>query len=151
MRVRHIVRLLAVLLSLSALLVGCGLLGTTVTIDERITDFQTDLNKTDRTSAYLNFHPSLTKDYDALKDGATITSLFPVPDGTGSDYALSITDKANPGTTGVLVTVTGGPTSYLGTHHLILVMDVEGLADYRIVSLSMDDGAGNYPSTPQIQ
>ena len=148
MRVRHIV--LAVVVLLAGVLVGCDFIAP-VSIDQRITDFQADLNKTTRTSAYLNFHPTLTKAYDALKDGSTITTLFPLPDGTGSSYVLTVTDESAPGTTGVLVTVTGGPTSYLGTHHLILVMETTAISDYRIVSLSTDDGAGHFLSTPQIE
>ncbi len=147
MKPRYIV-LVVVVAAVTGLLAGCDLLG--VTIDQRVTAFTTDLNSTTRTSAYLNFHPTLTASYDALKDGVTITNLFPVPDGTGSAYDLQITDKSNP-STGVLVTVTGGPTSYGGTHHLILVMATTGTSDWRIVSLSMDNGSGTYPGTPQIE
>ena len=149
MRTRHVLCFLGLAASLAGAIVGCSLLGS-VSIDERIASFQADLNKTDRTSAYLNFHPDLTTDFDTLKSGATIMTIFPLPDGTGTSYTLSITDKSSP-STGVFVTVTGGPTpAFFPPLYLKLVMQTTGTSDYRIVSLEWRNTAV-FPGPPQIK
>jgi hypothetical protein len=119
-----------------------------VSIDQRITDFQSDLNMTTRTSAYLNFHPTLTADYAALKDGTTITSIFPLPDGSGTAYSLTVTSETD--SAAVLVTVSGGPTSFGSTHYLQLNMSTTGIADYRIVTLEISTST-TFTGTPQIK
>jgi hypothetical protein len=150
MKLRHVLLAAAVAVIAIGFLVTCDLFTTPVSIDQRIADFQSDLNNTVRTSAYQNFHPTMTGDYDALKSGTTITTLFPAPDGSGTAYSLTVTDESSP-STAVLVTVSGGPTSYGVTHHLKLVMATYNSVDWRIVSLSMDNGSSVYPGTPQIQ
>ena len=146
MRVRHIVRLVAMVLLLAGVLVGCDLLGI-ISIDQRITDFQGDLNKTDRTSAYLNFHPTLTADYDALKNGLTITSIFPLPDGSGTPYALTVSSETD--SAAVLVSVSGGPTTFAPLY-LQLSMNTTGTADYRIVTLEYSTST-TFTGNPQIK
>jgi hypothetical protein len=149
MKARHLLSLAAVAIILGFALVSCSDLGV-VSITDRLTTFQTDLNAADRTSIYLNFHPTSTMDYDALKDPTTtIDPLFPVLGTTDTVYTLTIDDQANPAT-GVLVTVTGGPAGFGAPKYLKLVMDTTGVADYRIVSLSMSTVTSTYP-TPQIQ
>jgi hypothetical protein len=149
MKTRHILHFSGLGLLLAGVLAGCSLLGS-VSIDERIADFQADLNKTDRSSAYQNFHPDLTGDFNSLKSGAPITAIFPVPDGTGTPYALAVTDETNP-STGVFVTVTGGPTVFGGPKYLKLVMKTTGSSDNRIVSLEWSNTIGLFPGPAQIQ
>jgi hypothetical protein len=143
MRVRHIVLSLFLVLALSGVLVGCELLGF-VSIDLRVTDFESALNAANRSTLYENFHPTLTNDFQALKNTA-LTIDVPMPPLVGADasYVLTIDNKADPAT-GVLVTVTGGPAGFSAPKHLKLVMDTTGIADYRIVSLALDDGAYAY-------
>ncbi len=147
MRVRHIVLGLLAAAALSGALVGCDLLGM-VSIDQRITDFQTSLNG-DRTTLYENFHPTLTSDYNALKDPTTtIDPLIPVL-GTGdTPYSLSITDQGSP-STGVMVTISGGGSGW-GPKYLKLVMETTGTSDYRIVSLEIE-GTNSFPGPAQLQ
>jgi hypothetical protein len=151
MKLRHVLKLAGIAVLTVAAVVSCSLLGMSIT--DRVGSFQTDLNSADRSSIYTNFDSANTSDYNALKSASTIIDqIFPVL-GTGdTPYALAITNESNP-STGVLVTVTGGPALFGGTHHLKLVMDnsTSLLGDWQIVTLSMDNGSGVYLSTPQIQ
>jgi hypothetical protein len=146
MRVRHVLVLLGLAAVVAIGLTSCSELGV-VSIDERITQFQSDLNSSTRSTIYEDFHPTLTSDYAALKDPTTtIDTVLP----TGTNYSLTITDQSSP-STGVLVTITAGPASLSTPRYLRLVMDMTGLSDYRIVSLELDDGTGAFTSGPQIQ
>ena len=49
---------------------------STVSIDERITNFINDLNSSDRSSTYLNFHETLTNDYNAIKSAGYWDAAF---------------------------------------------------------------------------
>ena len=147
MKIRHIVPLILVAGALASTIVGCSL--NAVSISQRISQFQSDLNSQDRTSAYLNFHPTLTLSYTALASGTTITTYFPLVNG-GTQYSLAITDQNSP-SSGVRVTVNPGPVAFGPTpQYLNLVMATTNNDDWRIVSLALSNTYGSYP-TIQIQ
>jgi hypothetical protein len=144
MKARHIVLLVGVAAVIAAL-ASCSLFGI-VSIDNRITDFQNDLNSSTRAAIFQDFHPTKTSDYSALKDPkTTIDPLIP-PVGTSPNYVLTVTDETSP-STGVLVTITGGSAGAFPTpQYLNLVMDVTGSSDYRIVSLELSTTQGDRKS-----
>jgi hypothetical protein len=148
MKPRHLIRIVVAGTLLAVLLAGCSLLGF-VSIDERMAQFQDDLNSVDRLTLYNNFHPDLTADYAALKvPSLTIDTLIPLRATTDPLYALAVTDQASP-STGVLVTITGGPASYGAPKYLKLVMETSGIGDYRIVSLQQSS-ITTFTGTPQF-
>ena len=150
MKSRHALRLVGATLVFAGALAGCSFLNM-VSIDERITSFQSDLNSATRATLYEDFNPDLTADYNALKDPTTtIDPLIPVL-GTGdAPYTLTVTDKSSP-STGVFVTIDGGPAGFGAPKYLKLVMETTGLADYRIVSLELSNTAGSFPGPAQIK
>jgi hypothetical protein len=123
--------------------VSCNL--GAVSIQDRISSFQDDLNTTSRSNLYKNFHPTETIEYDALKNPAAITgftTLFPLP---SPNYSLSIIDDNN--TSAVHVQVVAGPSG--GTYnpsafYLELKMDTTSGNDNRIVTLSASNTNGGY-------
>ena len=128
-------RLIAATIAGSAVLawalMSCDLLNS-VSIDQRISNFQADLNNSDRSNIYQDFHPTETSLYDTLKsDQSTIDTPYPVPSGT--NYAIVIDDESN------TAAVVAHMTSYPGTVTLIylqLQMDTYNGKDWRIVKLS---------------
>ncbi len=106
MRARNILAILIAFTMLAWALVSCNLGGTT--IDQRIADFQSDLNTTDRSSAYQNFSSSMT-DYTLLRNGSYFSSAFPVPP---PNYTLSVISESN--TSAVIVQVSTGPGGAVG-------------------------------------
>lgn len=138
MKARHWLYLGGVVVTLVFALTGCQLLGF-VSISDRIGDFQSSLNNTDRSSAYQNFHPTASSDYDALKSTTyTIwTTTFPT---SGITYSLSITDQSN--SSAVMVTATGAGS--FGTLYLRLNMQTTGLGDNRIVSMDTSTNGSSW-------
>jgi hypothetical protein len=124
-------------------LAGCSL--SAVSIDQRISTFQSDLNTTDRMAVYQDFHPTLTSEYDPLKDPSLsgFDTEFPVP--TGSNYSLSIVDESNPAA-GVIVYVTAGHNTPVVNipYYLKLTMATTDKDDWRIVTLSDSQTNGGY-------
>jgi hypothetical protein len=75
---------------------GCSLFP--VSIEERIQLFMDDLNKTDRSMIYLNFHPTLTTDYDAIQGGTHLPD-WDVPFAVAYiSYSIADLDPSNPST-----------------------------------------------------
>lgn len=142
MKVRHILYLVILVLAAAVALAGCELLGF-VSVDQRIGHFQDALNNTDRSGAYMNFHPDKTSDYNNLKNPSfVIDPTFP----TGNiPYSLSVTSESDP--SNVMVTVTG---SGFATLYLNLNMQTTGLGDNRIVSMQTSS-SGTGPWTTVIQ
>jgi hypothetical protein len=143
MKVRQILFLVIATLGLGAVLVSCELLGF-VSIDQRIGHFQDALNNTDRSGAYMNFHPDKTGDYNSLKSSTlTIDSIFPP---VNIPFSLSITSETDP--SNVLVTVTGG--GVFAPLYLNLNMQTTGLGDHRIVSMQTSaTGTGGWSTVIQ--
>jgi len=150
MRARHGIFLLAIVAALAGILVGCDLLGF-VSPSARVSEFESALNSATRAAAYQNFHPDKTSDYSALKDPVpTLDPIFPRL-GTGdAAYSLTVTDDASP-SSGVFVTVTGGPAGFGAPKYLKLVMETVGTGDNRIVSLEMSTTKGSFPGPAQIK
>ncbi|HUI69334.1 MAG TPA: hypothetical protein VL354_02365, partial [Spirochaetia bacterium] len=131
-KARHIATILIGAGVTTWVLMSCNLSG--VSIDQRISDFQSDLNTSDRANVYQDFHPTETSQYNALKDPNTSQFNTNFPPGS---YTLSVVNESN--TTAVIVRVTG-PTSGLGypsPYYLSLSMDTYNGNDYRIVTLSV--------------
>jgi hypothetical protein len=99
MKTRHIVAMLVGASLVALAIVSCTPAG--ISIDQRVSDFQSDLNTSDRASAYQDFDPNDTL-YSSLKSGSYFTPVFPV----SSSYSLSVIDESNP-SGGVIVQVTG--------------------------------------------
>jgi hypothetical protein len=134
----------------AAILIGTGLaawalascnLGA-VSIDQRISNFQSDLNTSDRSNVYQDFDPSLTTQYNALKDPVTsgFNTAYPVP---GPTYSLSIVDESNP-SAGVVVKVNSGKSgSWSIPYYMLLTMATYNNNDWRIVTLGdSQNGSG---------
>jgi hypothetical protein len=110
MKIRHVAAIPIGAGLLTWALLCCSIAGPTeVTIDQRVADFQSDLNTSDRASAYQDFSPNDNL-YTALQSGSYFASVFPVPP---PNYSLSVIDESNP-STGVIVQVSGPPPSGLG-------------------------------------
>lgn len=66
---------LVIVMTAAALLAGCDLLNGidpgSVSIGERLDRFVNDLNSSDRSGIYLNFHPDETLSYNQVKDPDT--------------------------------------------------------------------------------
>jgi hypothetical protein len=138
---------------LFAILVGAGLILwslascnlNSVSISDRIGDFQSDLNTSSRTNVYNDFHPTMTTLYGPLKDPVLsgFNLLLPVP---GPSYSLSIVDQSNP-SAGVIVVVNAGSTDGSGwavPFYLKLTMATYNSNDWRIVTLSDSQTNGGY-------
>ncbi len=142
MKLRHIAALLILLGLVGWALASCDL--GAVSIDQRISTFQSDLNTTDRANAYQDFHPTQTTEYNALKNPSLsgFDTEFPVP---GSMYSLSIVDESNP-SAGVVVRVdSGGNGSGLtAPYYLLLTMATYNSNDWRIVTLSDSQTTSGY-------
>jgi hypothetical protein len=148
MRVRHIILVVAVVLAVVGGLVGCDLLGI-VSVSQRVSDFQNDLNLANRSMIYQDFHPTLTSDYDSLKSASlTLDSIIPPLNPGDADYTLTITDQKDPAT-GVFVTIDGGASGF-SPQYLKLTMATTGTSDYRIVTLAISTTQGSFAS-PNIQ
>ncbi|MGA2761803.1 MAG: hypothetical protein ABSG17_00420 [Spirochaetia bacterium] len=132
MKARHIVLLLVGAPLVVWALLSCDL--GAISIDQRISTFQSDLNSSSRTNVYLDFHPTLTSEYNALKNPSLsgIDTEFP-----GASYTLSIVDESNP-VSGVIVLVSGASpgSAYVGNWYLLLTMATYNNNDWRIVTLS---------------
>ena len=129
MKARHIALLLVGAPLVVWALLSCDL--GAVSIDQRISTFQSDLNSSSRTNVYLDFHPTLTSEYNSLKNPSFgINTEFP-----GASYTLSVVDESNP-VSGVIVAVSGASGLYTGTWYLLLTMATYNNNDWRIVTLS---------------
>jgi hypothetical protein len=137
---------------LSALVVGAALISwslascnmtTPVSISQRIADFQGDLNTSSRSNVYNDFHPTMTQEYNALKDPniSGFNLEFPA---TGQ-YSLTDTNDSNPAA--VIVTVNSGPntgSTWVAPYFLELNMATYNSSDWRIVTLSDSQTNGSY-------
>lgn len=84
---------------------GCPLLVYMVTIEQRIDSFIGSLNNTDRTNAYLNFHPTATSNYDEIKSTDFWDTNFPW--GSSLGYSISGLSDTDSSDTTKTKTVTG--------------------------------------------
>jgi len=105
MKARNILAILVGTALLAWALTSCNLLG--ISIDQRVADFQNDLNTPDRSNAYQNFDPNMTE-YSYLKSGGNFAAEFPI----ASNYTLNVVSESN--TSAVIVQVSSGPGSTVG-------------------------------------
>ncbi|OHD74439.1 MAG: hypothetical protein A2V99_06890 [Spirochaetes bacterium RBG_16_67_19] len=91
---RKLVRLLLLLLAIGWLFYGvsCSLLG--VSIEDRVQQFVSDMNETDRSDVYLNFHPDIFNMAGA-QDPDTWETNFPVLKIPYTYSALNTSDPLN--------------------------------------------------------
>ena len=109
-----------------------------VTPAQRIYSFEDELNKADRSEAYLILHPTRTADYNAWKDPVLWDDAFPVRAAGDPEYAINTFDPTDP-TNGTL-TVSGGPVAFNGPKDYLVVMAEDGEDVWMIESLSYEDG-----------
>ena len=109
---------------------SCSLFGTK--IDERIDSFIDDLNNSDRSNVYTNFHSSETADYNAIKDPSTTwDNWFPVASITYSISNLDDSDSDN-------VTAIINSSGTFGTSDATFKMAKDGF-DWMIEELTVPD------------
>jgi hypothetical protein len=92
MKPKHIIAVIILGAILVLCFFGCFLIG--VSIDDRLSQFIGDLNKTDRTSIYKNFHPTATTDYAAIRDQGYINTWFPTTGLPGTQYTITGIDSS---------------------------------------------------------
>ena len=110
-----------------------------MTLEERIAQFETDLNLTDRSDIYMNFHSTSTLDYDAIRDPTYFDITLPVPGSGDTPYDIVIVDDTN--AFAVTATIDSTAMGVGSPYDAIFGMKLEGF-DYKIVSLQVDYGAG---------
>src|SRR5271157_5227234 len=133
MKTRHFLAILIVAGLILWNLASCNMT-TPVSISQRISDFQADLNTSDRSNIYQDFHPTMTVQYNALKNpGLTINTPFPPPP---PSYSLSIVDQSNPSAVIVAVNPGGSGSGLVNPYYLSLAMATYNNTDWRIVTLS---------------
>ena len=132
MRSRVTIFAVMLLAVLGLMLSSCNL---GVSVDQRLDAFLADLNSADRSQIYLNFHPTLTQDYDEIRndDFPDWGILFPLDERPYSYFNLSTADTDN-----VTGRIEGTGTGYDAV--FVLVMD--GM-DWQIDNLSLDGGTTN--------
>ena len=138
MKARHIFAGLVVAALVAWTMVSCDL--GAVSIKDRISSFQDDLNTSSRSNVYKNFHPDHAV-YFALKDpnGTLFNTVYP----PGSTYSLSIVDDSN--SSAVIVLVNPGDHSIWAVpYYMSLDMDTTSKNDWRIVTLSDSQTNGGY-------
>ncbi len=119
------------------ILASCGDLMTTTTIMQRLDQLATDLNAADRSNAYLNFDPTQTEYYAAIRDAAALDTPFPTVGPLEQQYSFANVDYANP------ENVTAdmyGPPLFSGTgdpRPAVLVMSKVG-TDWMIHEIYLD-------------
>ena len=133
MKARHVVALLIGAALTTWVLLSCEL--GAVSIDQRISTFQSDLNTSSRSNVYQNWDPTTAAaTYAALRDPNTsqFNNNFPPPP---PNYTLSVVTESN--TSAVIVQV-NGPVGIAGAspYFLSLNMDTYNGNDWRIVVLS---------------
>ncbi|RKX73553.1 MAG: hypothetical protein DRP87_18700 [Spirochaetes bacterium] len=105
---RNKTRIFVLLFVITIFISGCdlfkGLMGTTVSIEERIVLFQTELNKEDRSEIYLHFHPDTQNRQqiaasEVIETGPLAYDYQP--------YAINIVSQSDPDSAGK-VTVSCG-------------------------------------------
>jgi hypothetical protein len=98
-----------------------------MSIEDRIAQFADDLNSTDRSQAYLNFHPDLTADYNELKSPAlTFDVKFPTDN---IPYSITGLDTNGSSVTGTMI------HRYDGSGSLITLEMAKLGSDWQIRSL----------------
>jgi len=125
--------LLAAILVLA--LAGCDLLG--VSVQDRVTLFLADLNSSDRSNIYLNFHPTLTNDYAAIQNETypDWSTLFPT--NTYLPYSITSLDTSDPwNVTGLINSVNG---AWAGPKPIVFRMAQEGTS-WMIQEFDFDGG-----------
>ena len=136
MKAKHILVIFLALVLLPLSLVTCNLLGGT-TIDQRVAQFQSDMNTTDRSSAYQNFSSSMT-DYASFRNGSSFSTAFLVPP---PNYTFSIISESN--TSSVIVQVSSGSVLTYSPPNCYLNLDMteEGGNNWVIQALSVASSA----------
>jgi len=132
--VKRAIGLSALGILLLALVFGCSF---GMTLEERIQQFQSDLNLAVRTDIYLNFHSTDTVDYPAIRDSDYISISFALtdPGDPTTVYVISIVDQTDP--LAVTATISSTAMGAGSPYDAIFKMALEGL-DYKIVTLGVD-------------
>ena len=105
---------------------GCSLLG--VSVEDRVAQFVSDLNDSDRSNMYLNFRPGIN-DYIGIQDPAYWDSLLDYLDAPYSETGLASGDPSN-------VTFTLNDSSP-GARAVRFVMEKVGF-DWMIIEMYMN-------------
>jgi hypothetical protein len=129
--------LLVVAVGWLSYLTGCSLLG--VSVDDRVMQFLADINDSDRSQVYLNFHPDIL-DYSGIQVAAFWDGHFPYANAPYSISALVTGDPAN-------VTFTISASGYI-SKDVLFVMEKLG-NDWMISKMYMDVSPA-LPPTPLI-
>ena len=137
MKTKNALFVLLIILVVALSFESCSLFGTK--IDERIDAFIDDLNNSDRSNVYTNFHPDKTADYNAIKDPSTTWDIwFPVAD---IPYSISNLDDSDSDSVTAVISSSGtfGPSNATfkmakdGFDWMIEELTVQGLTPVPLV------------------
>lgn len=132
MNLRKTVVLATIVIVALLTLYGCGLFG--VSIEQRIQDFESDLNDANRDDMYLNFHPTKTADYGPITgDGTVFDTAFPPAD---RNYSIIISDQSSTDNVIGIIDADGG--GFGGPLEIYFKMAQDGL-DWMIEELRLED------------
>jgi hypothetical protein len=128
MRRKSLIGLLTIILLVS-IFIGCTQKGTS--IEDRVYQFISNLNKTDRSNAYLNFHPDISM-YDLIKPDSFWDIDF---EKGGIPYSISGLNSADPNN--VTAMIDSATIAGWGPKALRFVMRQNG-SDWMIWELYLD-------------
>ena len=111
-----------------------------VGIAARISYFEGELNSSDRSLTYRQFHPTLTTDYDAIKAPRFWSTFFPVVATRDDPYVITTTGDPVANPTDVRATI-DGPLSFGGPKNVKLVMAKDG-SNWMIQALYFQNADG---------
>jgi hypothetical protein len=119
---KHLILLLTLASLLVLLLTSCNLAG--VTIEARIYQFVSDLNATDRSNIYLNFHPDC-RDYVEFHASDYFDSSFPPVGADPARYSIvpGTLDTSNESSVTFQL---NGPTGFFSPSNIICQMEKYG-------------------------
>lgn len=105
------------------------------TLEQRIEQFESDLNLADRSDIYDNFHPTQTTDYAAIRDMDFFAVPFPPCEVGDTPYDIVIVDASNE--SAVTATIDSTAMGASGPYDAIFSIALDGL-DNLIVTLQVD-------------
>jgi hypothetical protein len=107
-----------------------------MTLEQRIQKFEDDLNLAVRTGIiHLNFHPTMTTDYPAIRDTDFFAIAFPPCGALDTPYEIVIVDSSNQ--SAVTATINSTAMGVSGPYDAIFSFALDGM-NTMIVTLQVD-------------
>ena len=123
--------LLAAVIGAILIVAGCDLLGTQMTIEQRIEAFESEINLTNRSEVYTHTHPD-AQNHQGARLSTYWNTILPTAD---RPYTITIVDTDN-----VVVTasISGSGGQYNNTP-IVFEMKEDGLANWKILIITIGD------------